>query len=68
MSWMFYGVTLSTANYDSLLMGWSSQAVRSGLVFHGGNSKYSDGAAATARGVLTSAPNSWTIIDGGSED
>ena len=58
-------VTLSTANYDALLIGWAAQAVNTGVVFSGGNSKYSAGAATTARGVLTGAPNNWNITDGG---
>jgi len=65
MSYMFYGVTLSTANYNSLLMGWASQDVQSGVPFHGGNSNYSSGAAADARAVLTDEPNNWVITDGG---
>jgi surface protein len=56
-------VTLSTANYDALLIGWAAQAVNTGVVFSGGNSKYSAGAAATARGTLVTA--GWTITDGG---
>ncbi|MDD2965522.1 MAG: BspA family leucine-rich repeat surface protein, partial [Bacteroidales bacterium] len=62
---MFADVTLSTANYDAILISWGSNAVESDVVFGAGNSKYSAGAAATARGVLTSAPNNWTITDGG---
>ncbi len=65
MTNMFGSVTLSTANYDGILQGWSSQSVQSGVTFHGGNSQYSAGAATTARGVLTGAPNNWTITDGG---
>lgn len=64
---MFRYVTLSTANYDSLLIGWSAQTVQNGVVFSGGNSKYSLGAAAAARAVLTGATNGWTITDGGEE-
>ena len=47
---MFYGGTLSTANYDSLLIGWASlSTLQSEVSFHAGNSKYtSGGAAATA--------------------
>lgn len=67
MSDMFRYVTLSTANYDSLLIGWSAQTVQNGVVFSGGNSKYSLGAAAAARAVLTGATNGWTITDGGEE-
>jgi hypothetical protein len=61
---MFDGVTLSTANYNSLLIGWATQTVKNGVSFHGGNSKYSPGAAATARAVLIGTYG-WTIIDGG---
>ena len=65
MSSMFSGVTLSTANYNSLLMGWASQDVQSEVTLDGGNSKYSSGVAADARAILTGAPNNWTINDGG---
>ncbi|MDY0102309.1 MAG: BspA family leucine-rich repeat surface protein [Lentimicrobium sp.] len=67
MTDMFKEVTLSTANYNNLLIGWAGQTVNNGVNFHGGNSKYSPGAAATARGVLTSTYN-WTITDGGSSN
>jgi surface protein len=65
MTNMFNAVTLSTSNYDALLIGWAAQTVKPNVTFSGGNSKYSVGAATTARGVLTSAPNNWTITDGG---
>jgi len=65
MESMFSGVTLSTANYNSLLMGWASQNVQNSVSFHGGNSKYSSGEAADARAILTGEPNNWTITDGG---
>jgi surface protein len=65
MTDMFSGVTLSTVNYDALLVGWSAQSVKPNVSFHGGNSQYSAGAATTARGVLTGSPNNWTITDGG---
>jgi len=65
MSNMFFGVTLSTANYDSILRGWEGQP-HNGLVFHGGNSKYTKGSLShTARINLTTAPDTWTITDGG---
>jgi len=57
--------TGTTTNYDATLIAWAAQTVKPNVNFHGGTSKYSSGAAATARGVLTSAPNSWTITDGG---
>lgn len=66
MDEMFRNVTLSTANYDAILVGWESQLVNNDIVFHGGNSKYSAGsAAATARANLI-ADHNWTITDGGS--
>jgi len=65
MSNMFLSVTLSTGNYDALLIGWSALTVQPNVSFHGGNSEYSVGAATTARGVLTGSPNNWAITDGG---
>lgn len=62
MSGMFFDVKLSTTNYDALLSGWSKQTLNHNVEFDAGNSKYCD---ATARGILTNAPNSWTITDGG---
>lgn len=62
---MFKGVTLSTTNYNSLLIGWAGQTVQNGVTFSGGNSTYSPGAAADARAVLTGTTNNWTITDGG---
>lgn len=63
------GVTLSNANYNLLLNGWSLQTVHPNLIFSGGNSHYditSGGVnGVAARLVLTLAPNSWTITDGG---
>lgn len=60
---MFQNVTLSTANYNALLIGWSAQSVKSGIQFSGGNSQYSPGTAATARSALQT--KGWTITDGG---
>ena len=59
------GQTLSTANYDALLIAWDAQSVQSGLTLDFGNSIYtSGGTAATARANLISS-DSWTISDGG---
>ena len=58
-------VTLSEANYQALLVGWSAQTLQSGVVFSGGNSSYSGDTAIAAKGVLTNAPNNWVITDGG---
>jgi hypothetical protein len=59
---MFYGATLSTANYDKLLLSWSNQAVQPNVNFNAGNSKYSS-VAVDARQVLVD--KGWAITDGG---
>jgi surface protein len=60
------GATLSTANYDLLLVAWEAQTVVSGITISFGGSTYSlSSAAATARADLIAAPNLWTITDGG---
>ena len=69
MSYMFEDATLSTANYDALLLGWSKLTLRRSVTpfpFHGGSSKYCLGAAAEARNKLTSMYN-WNITDGGDD-
>lgn len=56
-------VTLTTANYDALLLGWSAQSpLVASRTFSGGSSYYCDVAS---RAILTGAPNGWTITDGG---
>ena len=64
VSFMFSGATLSTANYDALLIGWEALDLVDSRSFHGGNSTYSAGAAATARAAII-ADDLWTITDGG---
>ena len=63
---MFNAVTLSTANYDSLLTGWNAQALLTGVFFSGGSSKYCSESAVTARANMI-ASDSWVIKDGGYE-
>jgi len=63
MTSMFLNVTLSTANYSAILIGWEGQVEQPNVTFSGGNSLYSAGAAATARAALVT--NGWTITDGG---
>ncbi len=65
MTNMFNGVTLSTANYDALLIGWDALELQDNVTFGGGNSQYSSGAATIAR-VNIIATDNWTITDGGS--
>ncbi len=64
------GVTLSTANYNSLLNGWINSAPNAYMSefgppihFHGGSSRFSE-AALASRNSLT-ATLGWTIEDGG---
>ncbi|MFC1656577.1 BspA family leucine-rich repeat surface protein [Patescibacteria group bacterium] len=65
MTNMFSGVTLSTANYDSLLMGWANlSSLQNTVSFHAGNSEYSLGLPAEARQDIIDT-YTWTITDGG---
>jgi hypothetical protein len=64
MSGMLIGTAISTANYSNLLEGWSLRSLHSGVAFDPGNVKYNAGAV-SARNVMTSTPNNWTINDGG---
>jgi surface protein len=66
MTDMFDGVTLSTANYDALLIGWEAQPNPRGMnvVFDGGNSMYTPGTGGIARQSLIDN-FLWTITDGG---
>ncbi len=61
---MFAGVTLSSATYDSLLVGWNRQQLTPGVTFHGGTSLYISDEAQTARENMISSAG-WTITDGG---
>jgi len=63
MTNMFNGVTLSTANYNALLIHWEAQGPQHGVNFHGGNSKYSIAAAAARASLINNY--GWTIFDGG---
>lgn len=58
--------TLSTANYDSFLLNLASQSpnLKNGVSFGASGSKYSAGAAATARSFVE-ATHGWAFIDGG---
>ena len=67
MDVMFSGVQLSTANYDDLLLGWSTISpnetpLKPNVIFSGGNSNYCNGEA--ARNTLISTYG-WTITDAG---
>ena len=74
-NWVVTGVTdatnflgsnshgMSTSNYSTTLIGWGAQSVQNGVSISFGNSRYSAGAAATARQSLVN--QGWTITDGG---
>ena len=59
---MFFDVTLSTANYDALLIGWDAQDLQPDVIFSGGNSTYCDGENARQNMIDL---DGWTITDGG---
>jgi len=69
MNDMFNGVQLSTANYDNLLIGWSTISpnetpLKTNVIFSGGNSKYCNGASARSSIISTYG---WTITDAGQD-
>jgi surface protein len=69
MSYMFEYTTLSTANYDSLLIGWNSlPTLQNGVNFHAGYSQYTSGGVAEAahQSLTNSTTHNWDITDGGS--
>lgn len=59
------GATLSVGNYSGVWTNWATQNLKSGVSFHGGNSKYSASAATDREFVATNF--NWTIVDGGQE-
>jgi len=59
---MFLGISLSTANYDALLIGWSEQELKSNVTFDGGNSTYCFGGDARQNMIDN---DHWEITDGG---
>jgi hypothetical protein len=62
---MFNNVTLSTASYNNMLIGWAAQFLTGGgISFSGGNSQFSM-EAFTARNDLLITNYFWGISDGG---
>lgn len=61
---MFEAVTLSTPNYDALLIGWSQLDLQNSITFSGGYSRYSSNSADARQYIIDTY--GWTIIDGGS--
>ncbi len=62
MEGMFSQVTLSNFNYNTLLNGWSTQNVRNGVKFDGGNSQYCLGESGRQKLI---DDYGWIIMDGG---
>ena len=65
MSLMFDGVTLSTVNYDNLLIGWEAPPPQSGVIFSAGSSTFTKGGAAEASKTTLETTYGWIITDGG---
>jgi surface protein len=59
---MFEGTSISIANYDSTLTGWSAQSLQSGITFSGGGSQYCQGEDARQKLIDDFG---WNITDGG---
>jgi hypothetical protein len=58
-------VTFSTTNLDAIYNGWSSLlSVKPSITITFGTAKYT-AASSAGRAILTSAPNLWSITDGG---
>jgi len=67
MANMFDNVALSTPNYNSLLLGWSTRLEKNAVPFSAGNSKYTNCSGVggvTGRNILTGTYN-WAITDAG---
>jgi surface protein len=62
MSRMFLDITLSSENYDALLIAWSKLNLKPKVDFNAGNSKYLYGKEARQKIINNFG---WTIIDGG---
>ena len=60
---MFFNCTLTTQSYSNFLINLATLSLKSGVSFHGGNSKYNT-AGGVARAYIISNFG-WTITDGG---
>ncbi|MFK7782003.1 BspA family leucine-rich repeat surface protein [Psychroserpens sp.] len=64
MTTMFLFITLSTPNYENMLIAWNNLTLQNNVNFHGGGSKYCSIEATAARANMI-ASDGWSIIDGG---
>jgi len=65
MNNMFKHSALSTANYNKILNGWSSQTVHQGLELGVGSIKYGSSGEVARNRLINEF--GWTIKDGGKE-
>lgn len=63
MNHMFTNITLSTNNYDALLIAWNALDLKASITFNGGYSRYSLVAKSARRDII--ANNQWYISDAG---
>ncbi len=63
MEYMFSGAKLSTAYYDSLLIGWSKLNLQNGVTFDAGVAMYSEASSSARQYIIDTF--GWTINDGG---
>jgi hypothetical protein len=59
--------TYSSTNLDAIYNGWIVNGVKPNISISFGTAKYT-AAGTSGRNTLTSAPNNWIIIDGGTDD
>jgi surface protein len=59
-------LNFSAENLDAIYNGWSSRTVLASRSISFGTIKYTS-SGATGRSILTSAPNTWSIADGGQQ-
>jgi hypothetical protein len=64
---MFRDASLSTSNYEDLLIGWNGQVLQPGVIFDGGDSIFCSSEANAARANIITTYG-WTITDGGGDE
>jgi len=63
---MFFGNTIATSDYSTLLVNIEANNTNTGVTFHGGNSKY-NATGEVARNALLARDPAWIVTDGGLE-
>jgi len=62
-TYLMYGTSFSTVNYDKMLIAWQAKPHMPNVPFHAGTAKYSPGAPSAAKASLEA--DGWTFTDGG---